>query len=108
MVIAIGPQPKMMDYSMPYHMGLIITPPDVLFTKIEDEQVTDWTEMFGGDTDSTTPVGSVYRTDGPVGMREHTARALLGRMGRYARRHGYREELKLDCCLSQPQPEPPG
>ena len=31
--------------------GLIITPPDVLFTKIEDEQVTDWTEMFGGDTD---------------------------------------------------------
>ncbi|MFT5932216.1 MAG: methionyl-tRNA synthetase [Hyphomonas sp.] len=28
--------------------GLAITPPDVLFQKIEDEQVAEWTEQFGG------------------------------------------------------------
>ena len=28
--------------------GLAITPPDVLFQKIEDEQVAAWTEQFGG------------------------------------------------------------
>ena len=28
--------------------GLAITPPDVLFQKIEDEQVATWTEQFGG------------------------------------------------------------
>ena len=28
--------------------GLLITPPDVLFSKIEDEHVTEWTEKFGG------------------------------------------------------------
>lgn len=30
--------------------GLAITPPDVLFTKIEDEQVAEWTEGFGGES----------------------------------------------------------
>ncbi|MCI4643855.1 MAG: methionine--tRNA ligase [Hyphomonadaceae bacterium] len=29
--------------------GLAITPPDVLFAKIEDTQVAQWTERFGGD-----------------------------------------------------------
>lgn len=29
--------------------GLAITPPPVLFTKIEDEQVADWTVRFGGE-----------------------------------------------------------
>ncbi|MAK60832.1 MAG: methionine--tRNA ligase [Ponticaulis sp.] len=29
--------------------GLNITPPDVLFSKIEDTQITEWTEKFGGD-----------------------------------------------------------
>jgi len=29
--------------------GLPITPPPVLFTKIEDEQVAEWTERFGGE-----------------------------------------------------------
>jgi methionyl-tRNA synthetase len=29
-------------------VGLAITPPDVLFQKIEDEQVAAWTEQFGG------------------------------------------------------------
>ena len=29
-------------------VGLEITPPDVLFSKIEDEQVAAWTERFGG------------------------------------------------------------
>lgn len=28
--------------------GLAITPPEVLFQKIEDEQVAEWTERFGG------------------------------------------------------------
>jgi methionyl-tRNA synthetase len=28
--------------------GLHITPPDVLFKKIEDEQVAEWTTRFGG------------------------------------------------------------
>ena len=28
--------------------GHAITPPDVLFQKIEDEQVAAWTEQFGG------------------------------------------------------------
>ncbi len=28
--------------------GLRVTPPDVLFAKIEDEQVAQWTEKFGG------------------------------------------------------------
>lgn len=28
--------------------GLSITPPDMLFSKIEDEQVTEWTERFAG------------------------------------------------------------
>ncbi|MEO0465413.1 MAG: methionine--tRNA ligase [Pseudomonadota bacterium] len=30
-------------------LGLVITPPDVLFAKIEDEQVAEWTEKFGGE-----------------------------------------------------------
>ena len=30
--------------------GLSISPPDVLFSKIEDEQVAEWTETFGGDS----------------------------------------------------------
>ena len=30
--------------------GLAITPPDVLFRKIEDDQVTAWTEQFGGES----------------------------------------------------------
>ena len=30
--------------------GLAITPPDMLFSKIEDEQVTEWTQRFGGET----------------------------------------------------------
>ena len=30
--------------------GLAITPPDMLFSKIEDEQVTEWTKRFGGET----------------------------------------------------------
>jgi len=29
-------------------VGLEISAPDVLFTKIEDTDVTDWTERFGG------------------------------------------------------------
>lgn len=29
--------------------GLEITPPDVLFQKIEDDQVAEWTETFGGE-----------------------------------------------------------
>ena len=29
--------------------GLAITPPDVLFAKIEDSQVAEWTERFGGE-----------------------------------------------------------
>ncbi len=29
--------------------GLAITPPDVLFVKIEDSQVAEWTERFGGE-----------------------------------------------------------
>lgn len=29
--------------------GLEISPPDVLFRKIEDDQVAEWTEKFGGD-----------------------------------------------------------
>ena len=29
--------------------GLAITPPDMLFSKIEDEQVTEWTQRFGGE-----------------------------------------------------------
>ncbi|MEM9740560.1 MAG: methionine--tRNA ligase [Pseudomonadota bacterium] len=29
--------------------GLAITPPDVLFKKIEDEHVAEWTERFGGE-----------------------------------------------------------
>ncbi|MEL6567683.1 MAG: methionine--tRNA ligase [Pseudomonadota bacterium] len=33
--------------ALPY--GLEITPPDVLFQKIEDEQVAEWTERFGGE-----------------------------------------------------------
>ncbi|OYW83170.1 MAG: hypothetical protein B7Z22_13005, partial [Hyphomonas sp. 32-62-5] len=28
--------------------GHAITPPDVLFQKIEDTQVAEWTERFGG------------------------------------------------------------
>jgi methionyl-tRNA synthetase len=28
--------------------GLAITPPDVLFKKIEDEQVADWSVRFSG------------------------------------------------------------
>ncbi|HBJ94689.1 MAG TPA: methionine--tRNA ligase, partial [Hyphomonadaceae bacterium] len=28
--------------------GLEISPPDVLFSKIEDAQVAEWTERFGG------------------------------------------------------------
>jgi methionyl-tRNA synthetase len=28
--------------------GHLITPPDVLFQKIEDTQVAEWTERFGG------------------------------------------------------------
>jgi methionyl-tRNA synthetase len=28
--------------------GHVITPPDVLFQKIEDTQVAEWTERFGG------------------------------------------------------------
>lgn len=30
--------------------GLEITPPDVLFQKIEDDQVAAWTERFGGES----------------------------------------------------------
>ena len=30
--------------------GLAITPPDVLFRKIEDDQVAAWTEQFGGES----------------------------------------------------------
>lgn len=30
--------------------GLAITPPELLFTKIEDDQVTEWTQRFGGET----------------------------------------------------------
>ncbi len=30
--------------------GLAVTPPELLFTKIEDEQVAQWTEQFGGET----------------------------------------------------------
>ena len=30
--------------------GHEISPPDLLFTKIEDEQVADWTRQFGGET----------------------------------------------------------
>ena len=29
--------------------GLAVTPPDVLFAKVEDEQVAEWTERFGGE-----------------------------------------------------------
>ena len=29
--------------------GHAITPPDMLFAKIEDEQITEWTERFGGE-----------------------------------------------------------
>ena len=32
--------------ALPHDMA--ITPPDVLFTKIEDDQVAEWTERFGG------------------------------------------------------------
>jgi methionyl-tRNA synthetase len=32
--------------------GHVITPPDVLFQKIEDAQVAAWTERFGGGTDT--------------------------------------------------------
>ena len=31
-------------------IGMAITPPDVLFRKIEDDQVADWTEKFGGES----------------------------------------------------------
>ncbi|MFN7177768.1 MAG: hypothetical protein ACK4MX_12895 [Thermaurantiacus sp.] len=31
--------------------GLAINPPDVLFQKIEDAQVSEWTERFGGGKD---------------------------------------------------------
>ena len=30
--------------------GLHISPPDVLFKKIEDEQIAEWTASFGGGT----------------------------------------------------------
>ena len=29
--------------------GLAVTPPDVLFAKIDDDQVAEWTERFGGE-----------------------------------------------------------
>ena len=32
--------------------GHEIAPPDVLFRKIEDEQVAEWTERFGGDPEA--------------------------------------------------------
>ena len=32
--------------------GMAISPPDVLFQKIEDTQVAEWTERFGGGTES--------------------------------------------------------
>ena len=31
-------------------IGLEISAPDVLFTKIEDSDIADWTERFGGGT----------------------------------------------------------
>jgi len=39
--------PALLD-ALPH--GHAISPPDVLFRKIEDEQVTEWTEAFGGET----------------------------------------------------------
>ncbi|WP_084400012.1 methionine--tRNA ligase [Henriciella aquimarina] len=38
--------PALLD-ALPH--GLAITPPDVLFRKIEDDQVAEWTERFGGE-----------------------------------------------------------
>lgn len=35
-------------------IGMEITPPDVLFQKIEDEHVAEWTEKFGGEPAETT------------------------------------------------------
>lgn len=32
--------------------GMKISPPDVLFSKIEDSQVAEWTEKFGGESQS--------------------------------------------------------
>lgn len=34
-------------------IGMEISPPDVLFQKIEDEHVAEWTEKFGGETSET-------------------------------------------------------
>ena len=42
---AFGDIPALLD-AVPH--GHAITPPDVLFRKIEDDQVAEWTEKFGG------------------------------------------------------------
>ena len=40
-----GPASALLD-ALPH--GIAITPPAVLFAKIEDAQVAEWTERFGG------------------------------------------------------------
>jgi len=40
-----GPAAKLLD-ALPH--GMAITPPDVLFAKIEDAQLAEWAERFGG------------------------------------------------------------
>ena len=47
---ALGDIPALLN-ALP--QGHEISPPDVLFRKIEDEQVAEWTERFGGDPDAS-------------------------------------------------------
>ena len=47
---ALGDIPALLN-ALP--QGHEISPPDVLFRKIEDEQVAEWTKRFGGDPDAS-------------------------------------------------------